>query len=344
MSTGLKVVNTDDVGVGVSASGGVGVDGQGDAFGVVGSANSGPGVFGTSKYIGVSGLGPTGVSGVGTKDIGVQGQGGTTGVLGAGLTGVSGKGEDTGVAGSGKTGVYGTGGVGVSGYGQTLGAVGVSSGGTGVLGWSGGNDAIGVHAVCPLPGWAVVADGRALIRKDLFVDGALYVFGFKGAVVKTQDGSHRALYCVESPDSWFEDFGRARLVRGRARVSLDRTFAGVVRTGNYHVFVSPEGLCAGLYVSRRVRNGFEVRELQQGKSTVTFSYRIVARRKDVDAPRFGRVKLPDVPKTARPPKVNVKFPDLARAARRRQSATALKRSGDSRSIQRRSGRRRSRAR
>ena len=127
----------------------------------------------------------------------------------------------------------------------------------------------------------------------------------KSAAVKLRDGSHRALYCVESPECWFEDFGRSRVVRGRARVRLDRTFAAVVRTGDYHIFLSPEGLSHGLYVSRRTRGGFEVREQHQGKSTVPFSYRIVARRKDVDAPRFKRVKLPILPKFPRPPKVKL---------------------------------------
>ena len=38
------------------------------------------------------------------------------------------------------------------------------------------------------------------------------VGGAKSAAVPHPDGSHRRLYCVESPESWFEDFGRGTLV------------------------------------------------------------------------------------------------------------------------------------
>jgi hypothetical protein len=93
------------------------------------------------------------------------------------------------------------------------------------------------------------------------------------------DGSRRVLYCVESPDHWFEDFGAARLSRGRARVKLDTDFAKVI--GAYHVFLTPRGDCNGLYVARTRGSAFEVRELGGGTSSVPFSYRIVGRRKDV---------------------------------------------------------------
>src|SRR3984893_1494417 len=52
------------------------------------------------------------------------------------------------------------------------------------------------------------------------VGGAFTVFGGpKSAAVPHPDGSHRRLYCVESPESWFEDFGKARLDEcGRATI------------------------------------------------------------------------------------------------------------------------------
>lgn len=168
---------------------------------------------------------------------------------------------------------------------------------------------------------------------DVVIDGDLVLAGRKSAAVPLPDGTRRALYCVESPECWFEDFGRARLVRGRARVRLERTFAAVVRTGDYHVFLSPEGLSHGLYVHRRTRDGFEVREQHRGTSTVAFSYRIVARRKDIDAPRFKRIKFPARPKISLPRKRRLpvtakaqKLPDRVakwldrRAARTRRPA------------------------
>jgi len=98
---------------------------------------------------------------------------------------------------------------------------------------------------------------------------------------------------MESPESWFEDFGSAEMVEGRARVELDGDFAAVVRTEEYHVFLTPEGDSNGLYVGGKEPAGFEVREQQGGTGSLRFSYRVVAKRKDVEAPRLAKVDLPE---------------------------------------------------
>ena len=116
--------------------------------------------------------------------------------------------------------------------------------------------------------------------------------GPKSAAVQHPDGSHRLLYCMESPESWFEDFGEAKLVKGKAAVKINKDFAGVAKTDAYHVFLSPYGESNGLYVSRRNRNGFEVREQSGGRNTLTFSYRVVARRKDVPSERLPKFDVP----------------------------------------------------
>ena len=116
--------------------------------------------------------------------------------------------------------------------------------------------------------------------------------GPKSAAVRHPDGSHRLLYCLESPESWFEDFGEAELVNGKAAVKLSKDFAGVVKADAYHVFLSPYGDSDGLYVSRRNRNGFEVREQHNCASSLTFSYRVVARRKDVLSERMPKFDAP----------------------------------------------------
>ena len=73
---------------------------------------------------------------------------------------------------------------------------------------------------------------------------------------------------------------------------LDPTFAGVVRTAGYHVFLTAEGESKGLFVRRRTASGFEVCEQGAGRSGVGFSYRVVAKRKDIAARRFEKVKPP----------------------------------------------------
>jgi hypothetical protein len=93
---------------------------------------------------------------------------------------------------------------------------------------------------------------------------------------------------MESPESWFEDFGTQKLVKGRAEVTIDPKFAAVVR-GEYHIFLTPYGDSNGLYVARRSRRGFLVREQEGGTKSLVFSYRIVARRKDIAGTRFEKV-------------------------------------------------------
>jgi hypothetical protein len=130
------------------------------------------------------------------------------------------------------------------------------------------------------------------------VQGDFTVTGHKSAVVPHPDGTHRRLYCVESPESWFEDFGSGKLAGGRAMVALDETFAKLVTCKDYHVFLTPEGDCNGLYVHRKSGSGFEVRELRKGASSVGFSYRIVARRRDVKGKRLEIVELGRLPEKA----------------------------------------------
>jgi hypothetical protein len=82
------------------------------------------------------------------------------------------------------------------------------------------------------------------------ITGDLNVSGAKNAVVETASFGKRKLYAVESPENWFEDFGRATLVNGHAVVKIEPVFAETVNTeGDYHVFVTPKGNCKGLHVA-----------------------------------------------------------------------------------------------
>ena len=97
-----------------------------------------------------------------------------------------------------------------------------------------------------------------------------------------------ALYSMESPEVWFEDFGGGQLREGVAEIALEPTFAQTVNTenGDFRVFLTPNGDCQGLYVARKTAASFEVRELGGGKSSVAFDYRIVAKRRGYEAVRL----------------------------------------------------------
>ncbi|HEU4489126.1 MAG TPA: hypothetical protein VFS38_07540, partial [Actinomycetota bacterium] len=158
-------------------------------------------------------------------------------------------------------------------------------GGTGVKGQADGAGN-GVVGSAPSPGWAGVFWGNVYISGDLSTQGA------KSAVLRHSDGSLRRVYALESPESWFEDLGRAEVVDGQAQVELDSEFAAMVQTDDYHVFLTPEGETQGLYVNARTPDRFEVLEQQGGTSSLTFSYRVVAKRSDIEAERLQQIAAP----------------------------------------------------
>jgi len=127
-------------------------------------------------------------------------------------------------------------------------------------------------------------------------NGNLNCSGTVGGVVKADGGLKQvSVHAVQSPENWFEDFGSATLTNGAATVALDPTFASTVNTMiDYHVFLTPNGDCNGLYVGRKSANSFEVRELAGGKSNVAFDYRIVAKRAG-----YENQRLEDVTERAR---------------------------------------------
>jgi hypothetical protein len=282
-------------GPGSRNEGGIGVFGVGGA-GDGGSA-SGPGVFGQSDtaqgVVGVTAAtANSAVLGFNSSTAGpaVGTFGRCDSPAGAGVVGQNLNGD--GVAGFSNTGtgVSGTTGgmVGVYGLGPNIGVEG-EGGGVGVLGFS--PTGHGVIGIAPTRG-----KFAGSFTGNVQITGTLTVFsGAKSAAVRTGKNEYRRLYTMESPESWFEDFGEGALRRGRATVRISTDFAPLVRTGNYHVFITPYGDCGGLFVANRSRTQFEVRELNGGKSNVRFSYRIIAKRKDIPGKRLEKLTLPDLP-------------------------------------------------
>jgi hypothetical protein len=303
---GVGGATRDGYGVIGSASGfGTGVEGRGvDSIGVMGRSQRSTGVFGSTK----GGPGSTGVRGHADKTVGVWGTGGDVGVVGQGTNigvlaqmggstaiGVKGESDRDAVVGTsfrGGRGVVGetfstttASGIGVHGIATTT-----SGSRTAVAVRADTTNAIGLMATAAATG---IAGG--FLGDVMVVGNFTSIGGLKSAAVPHPDGTHRLTYCMESPESWFEDFGRARLTRGRAEVRLDRDFAALVRTDDFHVFLTAEGETVGLYVADRSETGFEVREQRGGDGEVPFSYRVVARRRDVDAGRLAEFELPEFP-------------------------------------------------
>jgi hypothetical protein len=327
---GTGVAGTSESGAGVAGA-------SAASIGVIGNGRTAQGVFGTSESsagtVGLSTSG-TGVRGRSTRGVGTIGESmESIGVFGSGraqpgvrgdsnsaqgVLGMSGSGIGVhGWSENGSAGVQGFSaaragvrGVSTSGYGM----VAVSTTGTGLLAAQTGNVASPVAAAIGMAeagvgvgalrraGVALYARSNANLAArfdgDVQVHGSFQVVGgTKAAVVRHRDGTHRQLYCLESPESWFEDFGEATLGKdGRATVKLDADFASLVDTGAYQVFLTSYAPVP-LYVARRTRTSFEIRALPGAAipKSAACGWRIVARRKDVKAPRLARAKIDAAP-------------------------------------------------
>jgi hypothetical protein len=107
--------------------------------------------------------------------------------------------------------------------------------------------------------------------------------GSVNTIVKDLEGNLVTLTCPEAPEILFEDYGVGQLVNGRAHIDLDPIFAKNVTINEKHplrVFIQLEGECNGVYVTNKTPTGFDVVELNGGKSNVKFVYHVVANRAD----------------------------------------------------------------
>ena len=328
-ASGTGITGTSQTGTGVSGSSGstnggaVAILGTitsaapgGSSAGVLGVNNGtgglGIGVYGSQNGYGwgVYGTTPSGLGVYGYSAAGVGVQGGSYSGTGIYASSSGGIGVDS--HSSSSIGVHGTSGSGTavqgdstSGYGvyggstTTYGVVGVTTSGNGVYGQVAANSQAGVvgRQENSSGNWAIYGFGNI---------GAT---GTKSAIVPAADGNgHLTLYCMESPECWFEDFGSAKLEKGAAHISIEPVFGQTIDTGEYYVFLEAEGECNSLFVKTKSPDGFTVRESGAGASDVPFSYRIVGRRKDVEAPRLRRATMPETHKVGSPVEVRAVIP------------------------------------
>jgi len=329
-SNAFAVSNNNGIAISATATGvnNIGLLSTADASsGVVGTSIAAVGVLGLgSNFAGVQGqmsgvgygvygnatAGGLGVFGQGNTSIGVFGfSSGSTAVFGQAINGAAVAGlSNGGTALRGDT-TTGTGlvvtsatAIGATVSGATIGAF-VSSGNSGIAMFASNTN-----------GTAGRFDGAVAVNGALTVLGDFTASGMKSAVVVAKDGATKRLYCLESPDSWFEDVGEGRLVNGVAQITIDPDYLSVVDlTPTSPVFLTPQADCNGLFVAERTENGFVVRELRGGTSSISFTYRIMARRADIDAIRLDRSKavqransVPTPRIEAAPPKPNLVTP------------------------------------
>ena len=298
---------------GYSASLGIGVYGEnsgngdgvlgantGNGIGVYGTSNAGTGVLGYSA----SNSGISGTSG-GSMFAGVRGDNSSvsgTGViaLGNNITSATINPGGSGLAANGTTaGSFSTGsdpatGIGVIGLGNGITSNTNPGFGAGVLAQG---ETFGLIAYAGNPSsalsnnkWGGYFDYQASANGFCYIGGrtgntdyAILSTGVKSTMVKDQQNRNRIMYCPETPEVLFEDYGTSQLVNGRVHVSIDPVMSGNIYISTskpLKVFIQLEGDCKGVYVTNKTAGGFDVIELQKGTSNTPFSYQIVANRAD----------------------------------------------------------------
>jgi hypothetical protein len=127
-------------------------------------------------------------------------------------------------------------------------------------------------------------------------EGNTYTTGKNVELVGAEGQTKQAVYAVTSIDAKIYNNGSAQLVNGQAYIAFDAKYKAMLGE-NPTVTVSPNGNCNGVYIASVDKNGFTVKEMNNGTSTVALSWIAVGNRVDnrmeeatkiVSAPDFNR--------------------------------------------------------
>ncbi len=244
-------------------------------------------VFGSST---AAAAGVTGqISAGGTSYAGVYGNNlRSTGGVGVGGIGVTGIGGET----SSATG-FGVFGIG-NGLAYTTGEVTTSGAGAAFNGFNTGlftknlNFAPFVEqaAIYTLDGNAVpTAEDQVIVNYWSATDVHYKILGggTVSTIVRDVNDNAVVMHAPESPEIHFEDYGSGKLNQGVTHITIDPTFAKNIAVNEKHplrVYIQVEGDCKGVFVTNKTTNGFDVVELDGGKSSTSFQWHIVANRAD----------------------------------------------------------------
>lgn len=124
-----------------------------------------------------------------------------------------------------------------------------------------------------------------VVRDGVGPAAKFYANGTKAGVFKHPLNPNESIefYAIESPKIAFVDFGEGKLENGAYRVTFDNEFHLMIsNTALPNIQLTPLGDCKGLYVSERTSSGFVVKELQEGKSNVSFSWKATGLRKEYE--------------------------------------------------------------
>lgn len=141
-----------------------------------------------------------------------------------------------------------------------------SSGASGVYGQS--TNGFGVTGYSS-NGYAFFAEGNVLVEGEVFTSGSC-----QNGCSRTR---HEMSFNGRTSQPTLDDVGEGTLRNGVVRVPLAPDFANAIDARKpYLVLLTAEG-DASLYVAGRTAEGFEVRQIGGGHTSIPFAYRIVAK-------------------------------------------------------------------
>lgn len=283
-----------------ATAGSVGVYGNSSSTGVLGQSNNNGygGIFGINTNVR-----GTGIFGVGSNQTpavslvhgpGIAGTADTVGVFGIGKNTTLG----TGVVGFGNNVAIGTlvaRGQGVSGTGINLGVTGFAT--TGLSGTAAAPNA-GGYFEAALGASSVYAYVGAYASGTPSLTYKILGSGTASTIVRDLSNNPVVMFCPEAPEVLFFDYGQGQLLNGFVHIDLDPVFAKNVLIDKNHslrVFIQLEGDCNGVFVTNKSSNGFDVKELNNGQSNVSFTYMVAANRANDSVSQFSDARFPAAP-------------------------------------------------
>lgn len=263
--------------------------------GVLGIASRGTGVWGQAT--GADGWGAAGVADVnngigvfgqanGTNGIGVYGR--SNNASGFGLQGFNSNASGTGIIASGNNigGSYLIAGTGGAFTGATYGIAAFKNGALA------NNTAAGYFIASTTANAGVIVAARVGGTNYKIINIGAFGGNVSTDVWDTDNKTRRIMFAPEAPEIFFQDFGRGELINGKVHIALDSIFSRNIVVNEQHplnVFIQLEGDCNGVYVTNKTATGFDVIELNNGKSNVKFSYFVNANRADYIHPETNEL-------------------------------------------------------
>lgn len=119
-----------------------------------------------------------------------------------------------------------------------------------------------------------------------YVGATLYKIigpGIVSTVVSVSGNENVTLHAPETPEAYFQDYGEGQLNNGFVHINLDSLFAKIVCINEKHpmrIYIQLEGDCNGVFVKNKTKDGFDVKELNGGKSNSKFQWTIICNRSD----------------------------------------------------------------